>query len=700
MSFEDMKRIFIIIGICLLAMGVQACKSRKVAEGQRLFATEVELEALRADGGTGRGLLEAIKARAKKRAAFAGLMDDSATTEWWHHVSEYLSDAAIVHAAAPSRKVDEWLKANVMDLVRRPVADWAGPPFRRYRGGPMTGSLETAHLSWSISLCLDMAGDLFSDEEKEEIREALRKKGLIPCRRYLESNIHYHNWNCVLFAGFAVTAAVLQDSEALGYAKDWYPVALDHFQADGSFGETLQYSNYAAYAITLAREALMRAGVLKDDTYAPYAKIVEWQANACLYRKEMSRWPVPACMPQSINFGDCAATFRPSGDLLMHIASRAGQELPVQAGIAAWLFDRLYRPVDGPAVHDMASFGFINDFGFLSVLLASKAAKPISPAEAGFPSVRAFSAGDAFLRDGWDGETVLGFRMAQEPLHASGHLHGDINSLQLHFRQERMLADPGHSCYRNITRKLDVESASHNTCTFTLPDGSVLQQKTVDRRSRPKAGPEWGSDALCKRGGKRLICKAEGPLRIVASDAAALYGEPIKEFTRCAVLCGSKVVFVIDRIRASVPVKTNWNWLLDNSDGALEYGYEPEGTISATRGEVTMSLQIFGGEAKVSRPVWALVHDAYHSLPAQFCEGKPGSGISFRISENEPSRSSLSVHIITLDDKESAGSWGCSASYGCYSAVNDASGQRWTLSVSESGPLRIESTEGSWSFEI
>ncbi len=683
--------------IAILAAGI-LCSWSVSGKDARLFATRTEVNRFQKDGtgALGYEIFDAIRSRVLKRTLSPNLTDPSATTEWWHHVSEYMTDAALVHALEPTDKVDSWLRSNVLALVRRPVADWAGPPFRRYRGGVMTGSLETAHLSWTVGICLDMAGDLFNEAETAEIKEALREKGLIPCRRYLESNMPYHNWNCVLFAGYTVAAAVLQDREALDYAKYWFQIALDHFQGDGSYGETLQYSNYAAYSIMLAHETLIRAGVLKSGDYEPYARLVDWASYAYVCSRPVYGWPVAAIMPRTVNFGDCAATFRPSGDLLMHIASRAGQFLPSQAGVAAWLFDRTYRPFDGPAVHDMASFGFINDFGFLSVLLAPGAAKPLSPAEAGYPDLRSFSAGDTFARDAWDGKTVLAFRMPAEPRHASGHLHGDVNSIQLFFNGERMLTDPGHSCYRNLTRQLDIASSSHNTCTFETADGRILMQNTTSRRYRKAAGPRWDPEGYSILGGERLVCRKMGDISVIASDAAALYGAPLKEFRRCAILCGSNVVFVVDRIQSYEAVKTSWNWLLDNRDGALGYSFDQPGSIGASRPGAAMKMQRFGSEGRLAGPTWAMVHDAYHTLPGRFPEGKPGSGISFKMIETSASTQSTSVHVIVLDSPGAIDAWKISESRGSYTAENKDRRLGWTLSLSGDGSLRI-SGEGSLS---
>ncbi len=54
-----------------------------------------------------------------------------------------------------------------------------------------------------------------------------------------------------------------------------------------------------------------------------------------------------------------------------------------------------------------------------------------------------------------------------------------------------------------------------------------------------------------------------------------------------------------------------------------------EARLFATPSEV----ERFGTEGRLTGPFWALAHDAYHPLPGQFCEGKPGSGVSFRLKE-------------------------------------------------------------------
>ena len=185
-----MKNIYLLLTalfmLYLCAIPVIAQNNRT---GGRLFLDETEYKLLKDIDKTSQvaELFQAIKLRVNQRALTPNLTDPSATTEWWHHTSEYLTGANWGYALEPSDKVGSWLRSNVLSIVRRPLADWAGPRFRGYGGGGnMVGGLETAHLTWGVAISLDMVSDLFTLSEQEEIKVALREKGMLPCRRYLE----------------------------------------------------------------------------------------------------------------------------------------------------------------------------------------------------------------------------------------------------------------------------------------------------------------------------------------------------------------------------------------------------------------------------------------------------------------------------------------------------------------------------------
>lgn len=660
-----------------------------------LFLTTSEREHLAALPSTApaAALLAAMEERVRQRAATPGLSDRSATTDWWHHAAEYLTDAALVHALRPTPASDAWLRAAVLDLVRRPLADWAGPPFRGFSGKELVGSLETAHLTWGIAIAYDLATDLFTPAEQAEITSVLREHGLLPCRRYLATTAFCHNWNCVLLAGFAVAAAVLGDDEALSEASAWFPLAADHFQPDGSYGESLQYANYAAYSLVLAREAILRRAPATALTLEPYTRLVHWAAQSLLYRKPLSGWG-PAARARSANFGDSGALFRPSGDLLIHLAVHARTPFPREAGLARWLFDTLYFPAHEPPPHDLASFGFLPGFGFLSVILLPAAAAPLSPTEAGLPLTAAFSAGDAFARDAWDGLTTLAVRTAAAPRHATAHSHGDINSFILAHRHERLLVDPGHSCYRNLTHDLETAALTHNTCTFELPATATTPARLLTQRggiNRPivrDGGPLRGAPPI-DQGGRHLLAARSGPVSVIGSEAAPLYGAPLRRFTRLWVACGAHALFIVDRLTADEPVRTTWHWLLNNRDGLLDLNLQRPDRLIARRGDAGLLLAHFGG-GQLGGPSYALVHDAYHPLPAQHGEGRPGSGQLIRWIETTPATTRTVVHALCCDSFAGIQGWRVTGTNDAVTLDGPLRGECWTLNTAADGTtLRV-----------
>ncbi len=591
----------------------------------------------------------ALITRVEKRASTPGLIDAQTTVHWWHCASEYLTDAAMVHALKPSQALRCWLRSCTLEIVRRPVSDWVGPPFRDQKTQPPIGHLETAHLTWGVAVVLDLAADVFEPAELDEIREALREKGIALCQRWIEKATHLNNWRCVLNAGVATAAAVLDDREALEEATAGFQRDIEVFQKDGSYSESLQYGNYTGYTLMLAREAIVRHSPSLDAELPldPYVKKPRWDVASLFYKKPLQGWGIHP-RPRSANFNDSAAMYRASGDFLLHVAARAKESHPTEAGLARWLFDTLYLPTFQQGPHDQASFGFINDFGFLTLPLFAQACAPIRPEAAELPLTDAYSCGDVLVRDDWasrGGRTVLAIHGADQGLHAPGHLHGDLNSFILVHNNERLLVDPGHSCYRGLVHGIETATNTHNTCTFSEAGNSIVQSKWLRRQYDPKtkkAGP------LVTRGGERLLVAREGEVSVVASEVGALYGDPIQQFTRFWFQCGSHALFVVDHIEASRPVRTHWNWLLNNRDDALELKPVQPDRLVARRANAGMKLFHLGGH-KMQSPVASYVHDAYHPLPNQLGEGKANSGQLITWSEAEPALKRTVTHAICLD---------------------------------------------------
>lgn len=663
-----------------------------------LFLSDAERAALegarrRGDELVGR-FWTALRSRVARRAASPGLLGLGEDATWWYPAAEYLSDAAMAFALEPNDLLRAWIRDTALSIARRPLADWVGPWYRDHQTQPPVGHLETAHLCWGLGSVVDLAGEVFRPDERREVDDALREKGITLSMRWLERNSHLANWRAVMTAGVAVAAAVTGDRERIESASGETCVCAQAFQPDGSYAESLQYANYLAYALMMAYEAIHRAApeveVAGPETFG---RTMPWFAQSMLYRKPLSGWGAEP-RARAVNFNDCGAAFRPSGDLLLQVAARLRDALPTEAGLARWLFDTFYAPVPSQSPHNLASFGLRNDWGFLTLPFLTQSAPPLSPQEAGLATVAGFTNGNVLVRDRWNGRTVLAVQGGSEPLHGPGHLHGDRNSFLLVHNDERLLVDPGHSCYRNLIHGLESSTQTHNTCTFLVADdalglqedlakASLLEQSNIAARREIVEGKV--APPTPPRG-RRLLVERRGDVTAVGSDAATLYGEPIREFSRFWLLAGSHVLFVVDRIRVSKPARTVWNWLLNNRDGASEIDVIGPREILLRRGLAGMKMAHLG-DGRPSGPTYAYVHDAYHPEPNQLGEGRPGSGMLYRWIEPAARESRVVVHAIAVDDYGLVGDWRVEITGEAYTVGKG--GARWSLRVAASDSLRL-----------
>jgi len=658
----------------------------------------------------------ALGARVARRASSPGLFEGGEDATWWYPAAEYLGDAAMAYALEPTPVVRAWLRDVVLAVARRPESDWVGPWYRDHATRPPMGHLETAHLCWGLGVALDLAGEVLTEAERREVRGALCEKGMSLCRRWLAANVHLANWRAVMVAGVAVAAAVAGDRESLEYAAAETHVCAQAFQPDGSYAESLQYANYLSYALMMAFEAIHRAAP-DIDTAGPeaFGRTMPWIAASMLYAKPLAGWGAEP-RARAVNFNDCGAIYRPSGDVLLEVAARLRASNPTEAGLARWLFDAYYLPVPAQRPHNLATFGLRNDWGFLTLPFLVQAAGALAPAEAGLPTVAGFSNGNVIVRNGWPGDTVLAAQTGSGPLYGPGHWHGDLNGFMLVHRRERLLVDAGHNCYRNLIHGLESSTQMHNTCTFLveqdalalqedLAKATLLEQSSVAPRRRIVDGRV--SEPVSRRG-RRLLLERAGEVVAIGSEAGSLYGAPIDEFSRFWLLAGPHALFVVDRIRAARPVTTVWNWLLNHRDDASAIDVLDGRTIVMRRG--LAGLKMFHLDAgRLNGPIYAYVHDAYHPEPNRPGEGRPGSGMLYRWIEPAARPVRVAVHAFALDDYGLIDRWRAEAGEGAYRLSDGTC--RWRLTINATEPLdlrldseadgrawRLTEREGSYTF--
>ena len=326
---------------------------------------------------------------------------------------------------------------------------------------PPVGMLESAHITNAVCEAAGLAPELFNESETDEIRSALRDKGLLLCERYFNGRIG-NNWYCVLLSGYTTASAMLGLQDNVERAVGLYNDCLGLYDSDG-YGETLQYGNYASLALIQVRNLLLAydpslSGRLPLD---PIAGMVKWQVASLMYMKPLQGGG--KAYPRSINFGDCAAIFRPSGDILLHIA--ANYDDAKLCGLARWLFDTTYAdPTLEP--DELATFGFFNQFGWRSVALLAARELPnaLSPRDIDMPLCCEFATGNVGrARQLQNPRAILAVQSGYDIHKVDSHRHADFNSFILAASGERIFVDPGHCCYRleNLAAELSDESSQH-----------------------------------------------------------------------------------------------------------------------------------------------------------------------------------------------------------------------------------------------
>lgn len=653
----------------------------------------IELEfALETADDRRQDFLIALVERTIRNTNFPGLVQPSDTNEWWHVAWERLSDAAFVCFLADKSdnfhqiieahglthemelvRLREWLRLVVLDIVRKSADEWIGPSFRK-RTKPLLGQLETAHAGIAVATVFDLCPDLFTALESDEIREALMTKPQKLCQEWLDITIErqkiHSNWFMALLNGYGTVSAILGDRAGVEKSVENYSLAAKLYNRD-SYGESLQYWNYATLHLAHLFEVLVRYSPSLESQLdvSCYTRCIPWVVSSFLGMKHLTNWGELA-YPHSLNWGDSAAIFRPTADLLLHISRRAKISMPKEAGLASWLFQETYQdPKLGP--DDRATFGFFNNFLFSTLLNWKYAENVITPEQANLPLAKRFENGNVIVRDRWNNpSTVLSVQAGYEPLRACAHRHEDQNSFILSHGGESFFVDPGHCCYRLDIQAQSKSAASHSTWNFITKTGSILKQNLA-QGSLYKDLPVLN---------KFKLLAQEGSMTAINSDAADVYGKyckPIQRAQRTWILCGANSIFLIDRIVSKESIAVQASFLLNNREGELQTQVVTPRHLIFSRGDVAIKFVLVSAISRnyfwhPRSPLYldgknpdtgatfsqrhSYVHEFYHPQPNQKGQGAEESGKIYAWT-TPIAREHLLIYAIAMDNIKHIGDW-------------------------------------------
>ncbi|WP_168217963.1 heparinase II/III domain-containing protein [Occultella kanbiaonis] len=635
-----------------------------------LVLTDDDVDRLRrtADSDAVDGTLyRALRERAGRWSRTPGLTTPGGTMKWWHVSWERVADVAAMQRLEPTDQYATWLHEETLRIVRASEDAWIGPFFRT-RGPVAIGALETAHLTLAVSTAAALCPDAFDAGEHDEIRAVLRDRGQVLCKRFLDRSEgipvatgpagprrELNNWAMVLLNGYGTASAFLEDRDGIAETIERFGLLTELFESD-SYGESVQYWNYAASQLSHLHEVIRASDPdLADGLDLDcYTRCVPWVVSSHLHMKPLAGHGDQP-QPRALNFGDSGSTFRPSADVLVHVAARGAQSHPAEAGLARWLLEETYAgPEQGRSEGE--SFGFVNSFRWSSLLLLREAVAPLSPTAAGLDLARSFAEGTAVVRDRWEvPQTVLGVHGSHDPMKVASHRHADQNSFILVHQGERIFVDPGHCCYRLETQRIATLSSSHNTLSFVGADGPIEQLKSVHSLQYP---------------GTRPSVETDGDVTIVRSDAGGAYPDPIKAVERTWVSRLPHALFIVDHVTADEPVRVETHFVLNNRDGALRVDEhdlfrDPERPAALTvarhgaGARLVRAASTGEGEDLEQTPQrrWGYVHDFYHPEPNQVGQGREGSASIYTFSTDRSTTDYLAVHAVVLDDADEVDRW-------------------------------------------
>jgi hypothetical protein len=272
--------------------------------------------------------------------------------------------------------------------------------------------------------------------------------------------------------------------------------------------------------------------------------------------------------------------------------------------------------------------------------------------------------------------------------------------------RERLLIDPGHSCYRGLIRELESSARCHNTCTFAGEAGGFgLQEEVQTGILTQQAPPKRLLDAQrqplppVSRATFSRLCARDGAVSAIASDAAAAYGPGVREFTRLWLLAGANVLFVVDRIVTARPLRTTWHWLLNNRDGALDLQLAPPDTFVMRRGNVGLKL-VHAGTGVLGNVAYGFMHDAYHPKPAQLGEGRSGSATLVNFTEAAGATERQAIFAFVFDDSTKLADWQVTTAPATVTVLGRD--ESWTLQTAAApGPIALRNGIGrQWTVDI
>lgn len=532
-----------------------------------------------------------------------------------------LDQLGFIYALTGHKLLGRFLHDHIMQITRLPEEFWLHRELRVYKPDRPQGMIETGQLSRTVVGCLSGAEDLFTPEELAEIKDALRRKALVPMLNYLEDTRSVNNFLAVVGIGVYVTGKYLNDPQACSAGKAALQRYVDNsVEDDGSYGEGIGYFEFPMNHLTFAVAAMSPEERKNFFEQSGLRRSPEWLAYPYLY-STVKEGKTLRCV-----YGDNSYMARPPMQFLAMAADIfkeptaywLGQKFspnPSSWLYSSWVWALARCPESGRTVPDMLQL----------------------------PLIRGFANGENFIRSSWEPDsTVLSLYTAGPTRIKYAHQRPERNSINLGAFGEYFIVSPHSSSYRSpIYYAYDRSTLSANTIRIdggdqlfplrrvawgTLPPYANYG-KTVGKLIRLESNPDF--DVLT---GDARLCYKEKP---AAAFRTVLYRRPQNYFV------------VIDRMADRLPHTYTALWHFNNRDGRLNLSDAAQSSLLAKRPRADLAVFTAADCGLIRSVTDGYMHGSRRDLsPGGRNEGKPGSAKVLNVSNAEPRKAVTFVTVL------------------------------------------------------
>jgi len=381
--------------------------------------------------------------------------------------------------------------------------------------------LDTCHLTMGASLAYDVIYDILNESERNEIRNAIIEKGIIPLYNDSAGMASYHNFFALYTAGIGVSTIAILDEDPR--TDEWLNYSINStikfFDSQGKYGGTYEGQLYGAYSMDHL-VSFMEALLLNNGTNLYEHPFVQ----------NIDRYAIYFTSPDgrtSSNLGDTRDDGLTWSTALSSIASKTNNPY------AQWYVAKRKR-LENPKWY---FYGIMGNLWFNNSII------PVNP-ESHFPSSYNFQdVGDVAFRTGWDdNDWFLAFKSGV----FVGHGHLDHNSFIINLEGTWYLTDPGYrASYNPVLNNFTTGTVGHNT---VLVDGNFQTA--------------WRNGSIEK-------FYTSDYYDYVLGEAGNVY-ENLNQFSRHLLFVKPKYFLILDDIKSDTSHQYSWLYHTDGSGQITE----------------------------------------------------------------------------------------------------------------------------------